>query len=242
GLVIASSQQKIGSASVIVVEKDTDVPKAIIDTVSPNPAKEEQVVYFYGHGDSIKKIIGYKWSSSIDGILSDEASFSSSKLSLGNHTISFLVQDDSGVWSEPVSIKLEIIKKVVNRAPVVGEIELLSKKINVGEKIEIKTFGSVDYDGDVLQFLFCFGDRTKSGWIDNDNISHAYAKPGKYKLKFKVRDSKGAESNWSSGVELEVVKKISVTEGDIWFVVLLLAISISLGAADYVLWRRKKHS
>ncbi|MEW5761267.1 MAG: kelch repeat-containing protein, partial [Candidatus Thermoplasmatota archaeon] len=42
GLVIASSQQKIGSASVIVVEKDTDVPKAIIDTVSPNPAKEEQ--------------------------------------------------------------------------------------------------------------------------------------------------------------------------------------------------------
>jgi len=84
-------------------------PTAFIDDISPNPAEEGETVWFSGHGeDTDGTIIGYHWRSSIDGQLSTQASFSTSELSHGVHTIYFKVQDDSGAWSEEVSQTLEI--------------------------------------------------------------------------------------------------------------------------------------
>ncbi|MEZ5335630.1 MAG: hypothetical protein R2741_10520 [Methanolobus sp.] len=51
----------------------------------------------------------YKWYSSIDGDLSDSASFSvTSTLSNGTHIISFNVQDNDGSWSELISSDLTV--------------------------------------------------------------------------------------------------------------------------------------
>lgn len=41
-------------------------------------------------------------------MLSTQASFSTSTLSIGTHTIYFKVQDDDGAWSEEVSATLEV--------------------------------------------------------------------------------------------------------------------------------------
>jgi hypothetical protein len=89
-----------------------EVPIAFIDSVSPNPAKEGDEVIFQGHGvDSDGSIISYSWESDIDGILSSKRSFSSSTLSVGEHNITFKVQDNNEMWSESESISLTVRKK-----------------------------------------------------------------------------------------------------------------------------------
>ena len=64
----------------------------VIDSISPNPAKKGlEEVTLIGHCTEISgvTIAGYKWTSSIDGVLSTEATFKISTLSKGEHTIFF---------------------------------------------------------------------------------------------------------------------------------------------------------
>ncbi|MDC0197157.1 DUF2341 domain-containing protein, partial [Marine Group III euryarchaeote] len=57
-------------------------------------------VFFNGTGsDTDGMIVGYRWASSIDGIISTSASFNTATLSPGNHTIYFQVKDNSTLWS-----------------------------------------------------------------------------------------------------------------------------------------------
>jgi hypothetical protein len=75
-------------------------PIAMIDYIEPNPGIEGEEIAFSGHGtDADGTVVGYMWTSSIDGDLSTKTSFNLSTLSVGDHTISFRVQDNSGAWS-----------------------------------------------------------------------------------------------------------------------------------------------
>lgn len=77
-----------------------DPPTATIDSISPNPATQGQIVSFYGTGtDTDGTVEAYNWRSSLDGQLSAQEDFSTSSLSIGTHTIFFKVQDDDGAWS-----------------------------------------------------------------------------------------------------------------------------------------------
>jgi PKD repeat protein len=87
-------------------------PAAFIDVLAPNPGISGAYVFFSGHGtDSDGTIASYRWVSSIDGLLSQAASFNTYSLSLGVHTITFTVYDDDGV-SASVTQTLNIIKYV----------------------------------------------------------------------------------------------------------------------------------
>ncbi|NOQ48629.1 MAG: PGF-pre-PGF domain-containing protein, partial [Methanococcoides sp.] len=83
-------------------------PTATIDSISPDP--ESETATFIGSGtDTYGTIVGYNWTSSIDGQLSTSAYFSTSDISIGTHTIYFSVQDDEGAWSDTVSRTLEVV-------------------------------------------------------------------------------------------------------------------------------------
>ncbi|MHB8108976.1 MAG: golvesin C-terminal-like domain-containing protein [Syntrophorhabdaceae bacterium] len=73
--------------------------KAVIDSITPSTATEGQAVTFAGHGTG-GTITSYQWTSSIDGVFSNFADFATSSLSVGTHTITFKVKDDTGVWSQ----------------------------------------------------------------------------------------------------------------------------------------------
>jgi len=75
------------------------LPRAKIDGIHPIKTTPGDTISFYGNGTDDGTVEGYEWRSDIDGRLSGEPSFSILNLSLGNHTISFRVKDDSGVWS-----------------------------------------------------------------------------------------------------------------------------------------------
>ena len=78
---------------------DSPPPTAHIDSITPNPADPDHIFDFLGHGTDDGSIQAYEWESSIDGILSNSASFTSTLLTEGTHNISFRVQDDNDIWS-----------------------------------------------------------------------------------------------------------------------------------------------
>lgn len=85
------------------------LPGAAIIKINPKPALFGQNISFEGSGtDEDGYITGYKWESSINGVLNYNSSFISSNLSVGNHSISFSVIDNDGAWSKPVSTNLEV--------------------------------------------------------------------------------------------------------------------------------------
>ncbi|HHE41370.1 MAG TPA: hypothetical protein ENL12_01825 [Dehalococcoidia bacterium] len=78
-------------------------PEAFINSISPAEATAGETVAFEGEGaDSDGDIVGYQWHSSLDGDLSQLPSFETNTLSIGEHTISFSVQDNNGAWSAEV--------------------------------------------------------------------------------------------------------------------------------------------
>ena len=75
-------------------------PAGTIDSIEPSSAEEGTNVSFSGTGsDSDGTIVAYLWESTIDGEIGTDEDFSSSSLSLGHHDITFLVQDNDGMWS-----------------------------------------------------------------------------------------------------------------------------------------------
>ena len=83
-------------------------PIAYIDAISPTTTVYGSEVSFTGHGSDDGFLIEYQWVSSLDGSIGSSASFSSSTLSIGTHTISFRVKDDQDQWSAYATHSLTI--------------------------------------------------------------------------------------------------------------------------------------
>jgi len=75
-------------------------PRAEITNVGPVGVMEGATVHFAGKADDDVAVLAYRWSSSIDGQLSELPVFSKGDLSPGTHTISFIAQDEEGTWSD----------------------------------------------------------------------------------------------------------------------------------------------
>ncbi len=106
------------SKSVIINVGIGDFPEATIDSISDCNSINNcilnagTIISFQGSavseasGDA--EVIGYQWKSNLDGILSEEASFSTSSLTLGTHEITFRAVNDIGFWSSNVTANILI--------------------------------------------------------------------------------------------------------------------------------------
>jgi lysophospholipase L1-like esterase len=125
-------------------------PTATIDSIIPNPALPGETVTFTGSGsDSDGTITGYNWRSSIDGPLSSSASFSTSSLSNGNHTIYFKVQDDKEAWSQEVIRTISITDQTLTNEHIYIGIMFNAKK---AEFISVLQNLGAQLDGDVWTY------------------------------------------------------------------------------------------
>ncbi|SVD01186.1 uncharacterized protein METZ01_LOCUS354040, partial [marine metagenome] len=79
-------------------------PKVVSMAISDSNVDQSDRVFFNGTGsDSDGTITIYDWSSSIDGFLGNQSSINLTTLSPGNHTISFMVGDNTSLWSVSVT-------------------------------------------------------------------------------------------------------------------------------------------
>lgn len=84
--------------------RENSIPTAAIVSIDPDPAFEGEVIKFSGTGsDTDGTINAYNWRSSIDNQLSTDATFYTSSLSAGTHTIYFSVKDNRDKWSPETS-------------------------------------------------------------------------------------------------------------------------------------------
>ncbi|NOQ53893.1 MAG: hypothetical protein GQ558_04740, partial [Thermoplasmata archaeon] len=83
-------------------------PLAAILRIAPEEVYEGDEVTFEADGSDDGMVVGYRWTSSIDGNIGSEAAFARADLSPGKHIITLKVQDDLGAWSDEVTRTLEI--------------------------------------------------------------------------------------------------------------------------------------
>lgn len=85
-------------------------PLAYIDSVSSSQIWAGETIGFSGHGvSSTGQVVAYNWRSNVNGDLSQLATFETSSLTAGTHTIWFKVQDNYGNWSQEISTNVNVL-------------------------------------------------------------------------------------------------------------------------------------
>jgi serine protease AprX len=173
------------------------IPLAVIDTVSPNPAEEGMVVSFAGHGNDDISVIEYEWNSSLDGNLDLTSSFSLATLSVGEHSISFRVMDNDYIWSEYVYLALEILP-----VPIAFIDDISPNPVNEGDGV------SFSGHGEDIGIIVAYNWRSNLDGILSDlaSFSTTYLSPGVHSIFFSVQNDKEV---WSS----EVTQDLRVNGG-----------------------------
>ena len=185
-------------------------PVAYIDSISPDPAIDGESVSFHGHGADDGSIIEWEWKSSKDGVFGTSADCSSSSLSVGSHTISFRVRDDSLQWSSYVSSSLTIQSESTpqssNQRPVANISLIEPLEGTLGEEISFHGYGT-DADGTIIgyQWRSSLDEELSS----QSSFSTTSLSKGTHTIYFKVKDN---NNSWS--VEDSMTMEIMEIEMD----------------------------
>ncbi len=209
------AQSAFSPSLTVVITTDNTPPTATIDSISPNPADEGVSVSFSGHGtdpDPGDTITGWNWRSSIDGQLSTAASFSSSSLSVGTHTIYFKVKDNHDAWSTEVSQTLKI-NPASNNPPNKPDKPNGPTTGQTGISYMYSSSGT-DSDGDKIQYGWDWdGDDDIEEWTSFFNeggtiyIHNTWTSPGIYNIKIKTYDGE-YYSEWSNSLQVTIYQSL----------------------------------
>ena len=160
-------------------------PVAFIDSIVPYRSNFTELVTFTGHGEDLDgTITGYRWHSATDGILSDLASFSTSALTPGVHTIHLFVLDSDGEWSPDANVTFR-----VNAPPTAHIASIDPIRLTLGTPVNLSGYGE-DADGVIV------GYRWRASWTPaNLSLEPSFLLTeipyGIHTLYFSVQDNRG---------------------------------------------------
>ncbi len=128
-------------------------PEASISSILPAEPTEGEAVAFIGQGtDADGDVAGYYWSSDLDGELSRLATFETDSLSVGEHAIDFMVQDNNDTWSAEVYGSVKVLPAGGASATVIA-FEVLPSTIESGASVtllwNVSNATSVTIDQDI---------------------------------------------------------------------------------------------
>ncbi|SVC08714.1 uncharacterized protein METZ01_LOCUS261568, partial [marine metagenome] len=177
-----------------------DLPAASIDSITPNPAYNNNATYttvtFNGTVVDVDgSITTYSWSSNKDGALSASSDFviNVNELSNGNHTITFRGKDDYGAWSPTVTTYLEVME---NPDATIDSVS--ATFVNQYAKLWLNGTGS-DNDGSITNYTWISSIDGLIGTVED--ISLSTLTPGDHTITFKVKDN---STLWSTGAATSV--------------------------------------
>ncbi len=176
-----------------------DKPVAEILELSPDPATIDEMIQFSGQWTDDDPIIDFLWTSSIEGTLSTDPSFSLSGLTTGTHTISFSVMDDNGAWSDEVTTEL-----TVHRRPT-AEIDSVLPVPCLETDVLTMDWDAEDDGSIVVHEWSVINDSGTGEEIYSGSVPPEILPPGDHVISLRVKDDLGA---WSlpSEFAFEVVE------------------------------------
>lgn len=185
-------------------------PKVSITSISPSQALHDESISISLNGDLLEggNIIKYYWNSSIDGVLDEGAGsdfniiLNALDLSIGIHTITLVVQDSKGRWSNIASDELTILSE--SEKPV-AVLKVDKDLIAVNDEVTFNGDDSVS-ELEIEYYLFTFGDGEDSGWQTSSIFKYTYTSHGTFIVNLKVKDSSDQESENSAEVTITVTK------------------------------------
>ncbi|MFH1525486.1 MAG: PKD domain-containing protein [Bacteroidota bacterium] len=128
--------------------------------------------------DADGKIQNYVWN--FDGVLKSGKVVNHSYKSPGKYKALLTVSDDANVSNSSSTSEVEIL---INEKP----IAVAGKDVSLasGEKYKFDASGSKDYDGQISEYFWKFGDGSDGRGII---VEHEYTNPGKYTVELKIAD------------------------------------------------------
>jgi len=188
---------------VIIMER----PVSVITNVSHSLAVEGTLISFQGYGSDDGIIRRHIWTSSIDRLLSEEKSFSTSNLTPGNHIVYYRVMDEHGLWSKEKSFSI-----IIHQRPVA---DILSVAPQTPSKLDIVTLsGEGTDDGEIVRYIWR---SSLDGEIFNGTWEVAICGGlgvGNHTIYFKVQDDHGIWSE-EAAISLEVrERRVEVNDED----------------------------
>ena len=152
------------------------------------------------YGDDENDYLKYaKWTGSnwsIETVDTINYAGSDSSIILDNNNLAHIsYEGDSG---------LKYAKLIGNKPPI-AKLSFIKNVVNLEETLTFDGAESFDYDGNVIEYFFDFGDGINSGWATTSMVEHSYSNVGIYTISLKVKDNDGSVSE-------EVIKEITVQE------------------------------
>ncbi len=172
----------------------TPETRAMIESVTPNPASEGQIVTFNGWGipaGADDYITAYRWESDRDGFLGSSSNLEISTLSAGQHKITLQVMDNHGKWSRTDSVIIVIRTSTKPTA----HIESIKPDKTVFNGTQMTFSGSgtpSDRGGSITGYSW---DSDRNGLLgSSETIEISTLSEGRHLITFRVMDEMGV---WS---------------------------------------------
>ena len=169
------------------------IPRATIESITPEFALENGTVTFNGSWDDDGTIEKFRWESSRDDIIDDSPFFTMTSLSNGTHKIIFSVMDNKGEWSQE-----SIAYVTINGIPRAFISEISSIVPNENEPIYLE--GGATDDGTIGSYRW---ESDLDGVLGDQHNLTTTLSVGNHNITFYATDNNGTES-------LPVIIEISV--------------------------------
>ncbi len=186
-----------------------ELPVGIIVMIDPSSGGFGQNITFLGNGtDADGTVVRYVWTSDLDGEFYNSTSNGTeySEFSVGEHQISFTVQDDDGDWSEPdsamITINHESNQTNDTNDPPVASITSITPS-PAYETFNVTFEGNGTDNGTVERYVWSSSvDGEFYDGLDNTTMTDTLS-IGNHTISFRCQDDDGAWSEWVTE-ELEV--------------------------------------
>jgi len=173
-----------GLATRVVTVNHTPVAEAGTDQISV--AGGEVRLDGGASYDRDGSIASYRWDTG-DGTMIDGRTATHVFQASGSYAVTLSVTDASGVANNAA---LDTMTVIVNAPPQpVGAGP--ARPIAVGEVTTLSSAGSVDPDGEILTYLWSFGDGAVA---EGPDVQYAWSRPGVFDVALKVTDNSGTPS------------------------------------------------
>lgn len=154
--------------------------------------KRELVTFTATASDEDGDPLSYLWTQSSGPpampAVTDQPFLSFVPFTIGCYTFRLEVSDGEET-SEP-----SYVTAVISGKAPTAHLEARPSQTGLNSEVLFSASRSRDEDGDIVAWLFDFGDGNSSGWIKHSSVNHTYTAPGEYNATVRVRDDDGMES------------------------------------------------